>query len=379
VSLLEPTGAPENIIAKYICPRTGRPLRFDGEELHTVSSSSRYPVRLGIPQFLCFEPAEDAQTKAQLEQLNQLARKDGWRAALANVYGEDAPILRYVTEPARASFIDLLPLNDQSEVLEIGPGLGQFTTFLANRAKFVHALEVVKEQAEFASERCRQMGTRNVQFAAGGDDCRLPYAAGTFDVVVLNLVFEWCASRCSNERDSEVQRRLLSEIFRVLRPCGSLYLATKNRFALSNLIGKRDEHCHNLRFGSALPRWLAQVVMRAKGHKRPLGRLYSHNELKSMLHDAGFTKVESFWAVPEMRRPAHYVCTDGPSVRTQRKQKGFVQGEMRSTAVIMPIIPASIVKHVSPGLAFLATKAPNVTMKTVNLSMSLDKSVSTKK
>src|SRR2546421_11300747 len=52
------------------------------------------------------------------------------------------------------------------------------------------------------------------------------------------------------------QHRMLSEICRVLKPCGIVQLNTKNGFSYRLIIGGRDEHCHGMRFGSALPRWL---------------------------------------------------------------------------------------------------------------------------
>jgi SAM-dependent methyltransferase len=341
---------------KYICPRTHARLRLDGNALRAETGDAVYRLQAGIPQFLRFEPAEDEQTRAQLDQLNKLARENGWRSALRIVYGDNASIIRYVTEVGRASFIDLLPLTHECNLLEIGPGLGQFTTLLARRAKSVYALEVVPGQARFAAERCRQEGTTNVHLAVGGDDCRLPYVENAFELVVLNLVFEWCASRCSDEAFTNVQRQLINEICRVLKPGGSLYLATKNRFALRYLIGKPDEHCYGLRFGSALPRWLTRFLVRLKGHSKTVGFLYSHTSLKDMLRDAGFERIDSFWATPEMRFPTHYVPTDAASIRAARRRPGFVQGEGRSTRLLMRFIPASFVKHFTPGLAFLATK-----------------------
>ena len=145
-----------------------------------------------------------------------------------------------------------------SPILEIGPGLGQFTAALARRSRHVHALEVVPEQAEFALIRARQEGARNVSVAIGGDDCRLPYRNDVFDGIVLNLVFEWCGSRNDSESHAKAQTRLLQEMARVLRPGGFLYLATKNRFALRLLLGGTDEHMSNMRFGSALPRRLGR-------------------------------------------------------------------------------------------------------------------------
>ena len=40
------------------------------------------------------------------------------------------------------------------------------------------------------------------------------------------------------------------------------------------------------------------------------GTLYLHNGLRAMLRDAGFEPVDSYWSVPEMRYPTHYVPTD---------------------------------------------------------------------
>jgi SAM-dependent methyltransferase len=162
--------------------------------------------------------------------------------------------------------------------------------------------------------------------------------------------------RCTDEGMIDVQRRLLSEICRVLKPGGSFYLATKNRFSLRNLIGKPDAHCYDVHFGSALPRWLSGFLVRLKGYPRPFGMLHSYAGLTAMLRDAGFDRIDSFWATPEMRNPTQYVPTDAASIREARRKPGFIQGENRSTRLLMPFIPASLVKYVTPGLAFLATK-----------------------
>jgi SAM-dependent methyltransferase len=299
---------------------------------------------------------DDGGHDATIARLNALAPDVGWDRALREVYAGDPGMLSYVTDPARSTFIDLLPIGADTDVLEIGPGLGQFTGLLARRARSVEALEVDAGQARFTGLRCAQQGLTNVRVTAGGADCRLPYADASVDVVVLNLVFEWCALRCPDERQEDVQRRLLSEMSRVLRPGGTLYLATKNRFALRYLIGKSDEHCHHMRFGSSLPRRLARWLLRRRGHGRPGGLLHSYRGLATLLHDAGFAVQRTYWAAPDVRFPTHYAPTDSASVRAVRRVPGLVQGAERSTRLLMPWVPAPLVKHVAPGLAFLATK-----------------------
>jgi SAM-dependent methyltransferase len=340
----------------YVCPRTHVPLRQDGTCLKTDAESPTYALEHGIPQFLHFQPADDPEGASRLQRLNALARSHGWKEALATVFASEPGTMRYVTDARRAAYPDMLPIDPSRDVLEIGPGLGQMTTQLARRARSVSVLEVVPGQAEFVAQRCAQEQLHNVRVAVGGDDCRLPYADASFDLVVLNLVFEWCGSRCHDEDMLDVQRRLLDEMARVLRPGGTLYLATKNRFALRYLLGRSDEHMHDLRFGNALPRWLARLVLRATGRPRPPGLLHSHDTLGRMLKQAGFDALESFWAAPEMRYPSHYVPTDAAAVRAARREPGFVQGDGRLNRLVMSVLPAPWVRHFTPGLAFLARK-----------------------
>ena len=308
-----------------------------------------------IPCYLAFAPVEDASTRARLGKLLALAQGEmGWKKALEST--EEIGMRAYVTDMRRAAFLELLPLDAHSDILEIGPGLGQFTVALAQRSRHVHALEVVPEQAEFALVRVRQEGMRNVSVAIGGDDCRLPYRDGVFDGVVLNLVFEWCGSRIESESHEAAQTRLLREMVRVLKPGGFLYLATKNRFALRLLLGGADEHMANVPFGSALPRGLAAWLLRRKGQLRPMGKLYSHDALLAQMRQAGLDDVKSFWAAPEMRFPTHYVRTDAASVRAARARPGLRQGDGRKVDLLMRFVPAAWVRHVMPGLAFLALK-----------------------
>jgi len=341
----------------YVRPGFGTPLRRIDNRLVTPEDADAYPVRDGIPDFRSRPSLEDAAAIASLERLNDACVRLGWRAALDEVHGHDPGFIRYVTDASRTRFLELLPLRAASRVLEIGPGLAQITSALAARVGHVDALEIVPGQARFVAERCRQEGHANVRVAVGGDDGRLPYAAGSYDLVVLNLVFEWCAQRCPDEPFEAVQRRLLDEMHRVLVPGGCLYLATKNRYSLHYLLGKRDEHAHQLRFGNALPRWLTGRLLRARGHARPGGLLHSHDALRRMLGDAGFERIRSFWAVPEMRYPEHYIETDAASVRRARGAGGLVQGHQRSTRLLMRFVPAGWVRHVTPGLAFVAFKA----------------------
>ena len=275
-------------------------------------------------------------------ELTRLARQVGCKEAIACQAGAE-----YLIDERRGIFLDLLPIEG-ADVLEIGPGFGQFTDKIAQKAKSVDVLEVDSDQADFIREKLRQEAITNVTVTTGGADCRLPYAAASFDLAILNLVLEWCATRLT-EPHEEAQLRLLREIARVLRPGGKLYIATKNRFAVRYLIGKPDEHYRNMRFGSALPRWFAEGLHR----QRSRGRLYSWRGLRRLLEDAGFNVEQSWWAAPEMRYPDEMVAVDSNSVRAARR-RGIRQGHGRAERLLTSLLPAPLVKHFAPGLSFLA-------------------------
>jgi len=277
--------------------------------------------------------------------LTDLAREIGWREAIAQQFDSAA----YLTDQRRRMFLDLLPLGG-ADVLEIGPGFGQFTDAISRRAHSVEALEVDPEQADFIREKLRQEELTNVRVTTGGSDCYLPYPDSSFDLIILNLVLEWCATRLE-EPHEVAQRRLVREAWRVLRPNGRIYVATKNRFALRYLLGKADEHYAGMRFGSALPRRLADWFH----GRRSRGRLYSWRGLRQLLIEAGFDVEQSWWAAPEMRFPDAMVPVDVRSIRLARRA-GIRQGDSRSVRLLTSLCPAVAVKHLAPGLSFLARR-----------------------
>jgi SAM-dependent methyltransferase len=340
----------------YRCPRTGKSLIRTDDVLATEDGSYSYPVTRGIPSFLRYSSADDIHGEDELRTLNEVAGRSGWREAVAEVYGADSGMMRYVDTSDRSSFLGLLDLDETMNALEIGVGFGQITTALAARVASVQALEVRFQQALFTRQRLAEEGLDNLQIACGGDDCRLPYPDGSFDVVILSLVFEWCASRNDEAPGRAGQILFLKEVLRVLAPGGTVYLSTKNRYALRLLIGKRDEHAYGMRFGHALPRPLMNAVLKAQGHDAPVGTLHSYRALQRMLKDVGYVDSESFWAAPEARYPTSYIPTESESIREARKRPDFKQGEFRSTNLIMQSLPPFAVKYVTPGLVFTAKK-----------------------
>lgn len=341
--------------SSYACPRTHQPLLRQGDAL-VAPDGRRYPIVDGVPRFLAYPPPGEQRIEA-LRRALALAPRLGWRDALAEATNDPSAVA-YVTTPQRAAYVELLPLGPTTRVLEVGCSLGQGTLALARRAAFVDALEVVPEQAAFARERLRQEGVSNVAVACGGDDCRLPYADERFDLVVMNLVLEWCGQREPGPF-LEAQRRLLAEAARALRPEGVLFVATKNRFGLPYLMGVADEHAWQLPFGSSLPRWLLPSFLRATGRPvQPRGRLVSFRRLSTLLRDAGFGAQRAYWAAPDARYPAAYVPFDGDLAARRAALPPAALAVRRRVRWVVPHLPAALLKHVAPSLVVTAVRGP---------------------
>ncbi|WP_266169818.1 class I SAM-dependent methyltransferase [Dyella subtropica] len=152
-------------------------------------------------------------------------------------------------------------------MLEVGTGSGGIAYYFGRHAKLrceVDAVDVVDNRlVEDGYRFQRVQGTR------------LPFADGSFDVVLTNHVIE----HVGEERE---QRAHLAEIHRVLRPDGVGYLAVPNRWMLV-------EPHYKLAFLSWLPRRWRTPYLRAMKKGRdydcePLQML----QLESLLDDAGF-------------------------------------------------------------------------------------------
>ena len=305
---------------------------------------------LPAPIFLRSGDLETELENRQMMTAVELAKKLGWRGALESIYAPDE--IAYMSDANRCKFLDLLPLSkDNTIALEIGCGLGQHTAAIARRVKHLDVLEVRLLSALFTKIRCEQNSLENVNFACGGDDCRIPYPNDTYDIVILNLVLEWCANGAAELPAEHGQHRMLSEIRRVLKPRGIVQLNTKNRFSYRLIIGGRDEHCHGVRFGSALPRWLLRRLLR----KAPLGHLHSYGALRRLVQRAGLSPISTYWAVPEMRFAEHFVETDAASIRTARRSLSR-QSDTRATNLLMQLTPARLVRYFTPGLFVIARK-----------------------
>ena len=122
-----------------------------------ISLARKTPPQFeGVPIFLSSaDVAAELTEHSQVVSAIELAKKIGWRGALEAVYASDE--VAYAADLKRLKFLDLLPLSKHNTVaLEIGCGLGQHTTEIANRVKRLDVLEVGLANVLFTKIRCQQ-------------------------------------------------------------------------------------------------------------------------------------------------------------------------------------------------------------------------------
>ena len=104
-----------------------------------------------------------------------------------------------------------------SNVLEIGPGPGLATDILRDRVPHLTALEV---DEGFAASLRERLHDSNVTVHLG-DGCDMPFANDTFTGAV-------CFTMLHHVPSEELQRELIREVYRVLRP-GGTFAGTDSR------------------------------------------------------------------------------------------------------------------------------------------------------
>ena len=146
-----------------------------------------------------------------------------WQGILRRFFGKgvcpyqlsfilDSTLRRLILSPERLA--DRLHLEEDSHVLEVGPGPGYFSVEVARRVSSgrLDLLDVQKEMLEKARQRIAKTGLLHNAGFVQGDATTLPFEEGRFDVAFLVAVLGEVPdpSAC------------LRELYRALRPQGLL-------------------------------------------------------------------------------------------------------------------------------------------------------------
>jgi len=155
-------------------------------------------------------------------------------------------------------FVDALGEAAQGSVLDVACGPGILSAAIAKSARDVVAFDLTPEMLKKARQRCGEAGLANVSFREG-NAAELPFAAAAFEAVVTRL----------SVHHFDRPGRVMSEIFRVLRPGG--------RFVIADVISSEVPAEAELQN--------AIEILRDPSHVRML----PGSELSALVTGAGFT------------------------------------------------------------------------------------------
>ncbi len=289
------------------CPRCSQVLGRQGDQIHCDGCTAFWPIQRGVPRFFPRAPYWGEVSQENMGCVLTDVESAGWRAALQrNLSPEEWARIGYLLDSESRPWESLVSLPDRPRVLDVGCGLGAISEGFARRGAELVCADAVPERAAFTAARCRQEGAADVtpiQCDAGA----LPVADGEFDVIVLNHVLEWVGCSSSEPDPRASQRRILSHIYRKLRPGGSLCVAIENRF--TPVTRFRDPHA-GMRFTTWMPQGLANrwsLWRRGTPYRTPL---YSYGALGRLLRKTGFESTHFYAPLPSSRNMRYLAALD---------------------------------------------------------------------
>jgi len=242
-----------------------------------------------------------------MEELLEQTKNVGWKEALlTSTKTEIKDLYNWTESPSRADPSFYLPITTSSTILDLGSGLGSYTFPLSIRSSLVVAADSNLQTLKFIKLRSEQESIKNIIpiHISPIDDSILPFGSNQFDCVILNGVLEWVGSYKLDKDPKQLQLKCLKEINRILSHNGSLFIGIENRFGFNYFLGAPDDHLihysktKKIAYTTLMPRFIADIVTRAK-LKIPY-RTYTHSKhvLKKMLIESGFKTIKFYY--PEL-------------------------------------------------------------------------------
>lgn len=309
-------------LAPLCCPITGANLSLEGSRVLVEGSPQHYAVNDGIVDLRCKDYYFNPVARPAMTELTQRAAQVPWghtvRAFLQHVH-YDPEWLDKIASDGRYAWKLLLDLKPDATVLDLDCGLGNLTRNLAPHVGRVYAMDLTIERLRFAQQRfARFNADDDIVLVASGGGLRLPFADRSLDVVALSGVLEWVAddddtgtpgtsrlrkvlqmtlSFFGERNPRAIQTRFLREIRRVLKPEGQLFVAIENRYNQEYFHSRVDHHS-GLRYGSLLPRFVANAYSIAVNRRPYRTYTYSLDGYRRLLGAAGFAEQQFFGLFP---------------------------------------------------------------------------------
>lgn len=235
----------------------------------------------------------------------------------------------------RAGGIATLDISENDTILDAGCMWGALSFPIAQTNAKVFAIDQTHQSLLFLNQRKKEAGLKNLELICA-DLKKIELAQGVFDKVILNGVLEWIPQSSDVEVVSSIgkqgsflhnlkslfvkngtvespkiqQKKFLSKINESLKDGGVLYLAIENRYDIFYYFGLKEPHS-GIRFISIFPRIIGDIISRIFRGEGFLNWTYSRTELREVLKEAGYSKIDIKYGFPGYHHPELVLSEDG--------------------------------------------------------------------
>lgn len=184
----------------------------------------------------------------------------------------------------RQNLLSWYPFKEQSDVLEIGCGMGAITELLCKKCNSVTAVELSKRRATATYLRCREYD--NLEIIVGNlNDIQFNKK---YDYITLIGVLEYQNNFTSS---SNPFRDFLAKIKQLLKPDGKLIIAIENKYGLKYWCGAPEDH-------SGIPYDGINNYVYSN-----VARTFSKKQLERLVKSVGFSNTYFYYPLPDYKMP----------------------------------------------------------------------------
>lgn len=185
----------------------------------------------------------------------------------------------------RQNILNWYPFDPDSEILEIGCGLGAITNMLCSRCSHVTAVELSRKRATAALLRCREQNNLDIIVGNLND---IPFTK-QFDYITLIGVLEYQGSYTEG---GNPYMDFLKKVKTLLKPKGRLLIAIENQYGLKYWCGAREDH-------TGIPfEGLNQYTISPKKV-----RTFSRASLDELIRNSGWEHTFFYYPMPDYKLP----------------------------------------------------------------------------
>lgn len=195
------------------------------------------------------------------------------------------PVFYHLT-PIRKNILNWYPFKEDSEVLEIGAGMGAITEVLCEKCENVTCVELSKNRA--ASIAVRNEDKENLEIIVGNLN-DIDFKEKRFDYITLIGVFEY-AALYTNTKSPYID--FLNNIKKLLKPDGKLLIAIENKFGMKYFLGAPEDHT-NVKYDGIT------------GYSNDSDvRTFGKQEIENILSETGFENRKFYYPLPDYKLPS---------------------------------------------------------------------------